>query len=116
MLGNKKNPYYYMENSDIYVQTSYREAFSTTIFEAKCLKKPIVITNASGMKEQIENGRNGLIAEIGNELEVAAAIEALIIDPQKRKRISSELGKDLQNYKNELLKKKKLFEEIILEM
>jgi|GEM_PF-6380611 len=68
------------------------------------------------MKEQIENGRNGLIAEIGNELEVAAAIEALIIDPQKRKRISSELGKDLQNYKNELLKKKKLFEEIILEM
>lgn len=116
MLGNKKNPYYYMENSDIYVQTSYREAFSTTIFEAKCLKKPIVITNASGMKEQIENGRNGLIAEIGNELEVAAAIEALIIDPQKRKRISSELGKDLQNYKNELLKKKKLFEKIILEM
>lgn len=62
-LGNKKNPYPYIEMCDIYVQPSREESFGLTISEAKCLCKPIVATNTIGAREQIQDGFNGLLSE-----------------------------------------------------
>lgn len=62
-LGNKKNPYPYIQMCDIYVQPSREESFGLTISEAKCLCKPIVATNTIGAREQIQDGFNGLLSE-----------------------------------------------------
>lgn len=62
--GNQDNPYPYIKNTDIYVQTSYYEAYSTTITEAKVLQKPIVTTDVGGMRDQIVDGENGLLSKI----------------------------------------------------
>lgn len=67
LLGNKENPYPYINECDIYVQTSRSECYCTTVMEAKCLKKPIVITEVNGSSEQIENGKNGLIVKCNVE-------------------------------------------------
>ena len=85
LMGNRKNPYAYMRRSDIFVQCSYREGFSTTVFEAKCLQKPIVITDAPGMGNQIENDKNGLVVPVGDSAAVAEAIRKLIISKALRK-------------------------------
>lgn len=63
ILGMKENPYSYLKECDIYVQPSKYEGYCTTVTEAKCFYKPMVITNVNGSKEQIQNGYNGLIVE-----------------------------------------------------
>ncbi|MGL5244974.1 MAG: glycosyltransferase, partial [Sarcina sp.] len=63
LLGATHNPYPYIAKSDIYVQTSRHEGFCLTLAEAKCLNKPIVTTNFTGAKEQINHGENGYIVE-----------------------------------------------------
>ena len=64
LLGVKENPYPYIRKADIYVQPSRFEGKSIAIEEAKILSKPIVITNFSTSKDQIENEENGLIVDI----------------------------------------------------
>ncbi|MGD6815523.1 glycosyltransferase [Metabacillus sp. 84] len=63
LLGKKINPYVYMKNCDIYVQTSSKEGFGLTVCEAKILKRPIVCTNFDTAKEIIEHNKTGLIVE-----------------------------------------------------
>ena len=65
--GNQENPYPYIKNADVYVQPSYYEAYSTTVTEAKILHKPIVATDVGGMRDQICDGRNGLIVPISED-------------------------------------------------
>ncbi|MCQ6278887.1 glycosyltransferase [Bacillus sp. EB600] len=63
LLGKKINPYPYMKNCDLYVQTSIKEGFGLTVSEAKILKRPIVCTNFPTAKEIINNNVDGLIVE-----------------------------------------------------
>lgn len=62
-LGKRVNPYVYMRNCDIYVQTSIKEGFGLTVSEAKILKRPIVCTSFPTAKEIIQNEVDGLIVE-----------------------------------------------------
>lgn len=63
LLGAKQNPYPYIKNCDIYVQTSLLEGWGLTIQEAKILGKPIVATPLPAMKEQLQDGVTGYLAE-----------------------------------------------------
>lgn len=63
LLGKKFNPYIYMKNCDIYVQTSIKEGFGLTVSEAKILKKPIVCTCFPTAYEIIKHEVDGLIVE-----------------------------------------------------
>jgi glycosyltransferase involved in cell wall biosynthesis len=63
LLGKKLNPYPYMKNCDLYVQTSVKEGFGLTVIEAKILNKPIVCTNFPTAKEIINHNVDGLIVE-----------------------------------------------------
>lgn len=81
LLGLRSNPYPYIKQADIYVQTSKFEGKSIAIDEAKILHKPIVVTNYSTAKDQIEDGVNGLIVEMNPDA-AAKGIERLILDKQ----------------------------------
>ncbi|KMK75032.1 glycosyltransferase [Alkalihalobacillus pseudalcaliphilus] len=61
LLGVKENPYPYMEEADLYVQTSRFEGKSIAIDEAKILRKPIIVTNFSTVQDQIQHKINGYI-------------------------------------------------------
>jgi glycosyltransferase involved in cell wall biosynthesis len=91
--GNQNNPYPFIKNTDIYVQPSYYEAYSTTITEAKVLNKPIVTTDVGGMRDQIENEKNGFIVSIDvNEL--YCAIVNLIEDKELITSLTINLSKE----------------------
>ena len=79
LLGATPNPYPYIKNSDIYVQTSRHEGYCLTLAEAKCLCKPIVTTNFIGAYEQIEDRINGFIV-LQNEDDIYEKIRAIIDD------------------------------------
>ena len=90
LLGFKENPYPYMRKADVYVQTSSFEGFGLTIAEAKILHCPIVSTNFDVVKDQIEDGKNGLIADMKPE-SVADRIMVLLHDESLRNQIIKNL-------------------------
>lgn len=67
LLGMKDNPYPYIADADIYVQTSSHEGFCLTLAEARVLCRPIVSTNFDVVYDQIIDHQNGLIAEMTPE-------------------------------------------------
>lgn len=61
--GVKENPYPYFASCDIYVQPSRYEGYCLTLAEARVFAKPIVATFFDGAKEQLEDGKCGMIVE-----------------------------------------------------
>ncbi|PEA76332.1 glycosyl transferase [Bacillus wiedmannii] len=90
LLGSVINPYPYVNQSDIYVQTSRHEGYCLTLAEAKCLKKPIVTTNFTGAYEQIKDGYNGFVAEC-NEESLYYKIKYLLDQQRVREEITTNL-------------------------
>lgn len=81
LVGLKENPYPYLLKADIVVQTSRFEGKSVVLDEAKILKKPIVATNYNSVCNQIEDGVNGLIADMSAN-GIAEKIEQYISEPE----------------------------------
>lgn len=67
MLGFTDNPYPYFKHSDFYILSSRYEGFPTVLFEAIILKKKIIATEVSGVKEMLNYGEIGLIVENSEE-------------------------------------------------
>lgn len=67
MLGFTDNPYPYFKNADFYILSSRYEGFPTVLFEAITLKKNIIATDVSGVKELLCNGDLGLIIDNSEE-------------------------------------------------
>lgn len=74
LLGTKTNPYPYLRDADIYVQTSVHEGFCITLGEAKVFGMPIVSTNCAGAHEQLDGFANSRIVN----REVLALFEAVV--------------------------------------
>ena len=96
LVGAYPNPYPYMKNCDIYVQTSLFEGLGLTVIEASYLAKPIVCTNFPTAYTIIKNEETGLITEMNAEA-IAEGIERLINDKDLRDRLVS----NLENLKNQ---------------
>ena len=103
MLGEKSEPYPYMGQCDIYVQPSLYEGKSIAIDEAKCLCRPIVVTNFSTVHDQITDGVNGLICRMDKK-DMADKIELLIDSKEERKKLIENLKREEIGNENEIKK------------
>lgn len=90
LLGKRLNPYPYMKNCDVYVQTSIKEGFGLTVCEAKILKRPIVCTNFPTAKEIIKSHEDGLIVEHDVE-SIYSGIKRYLDDHNFREKIIEKL-------------------------
>lgn len=110
LLGLQTNPYAYMAQADIYVQTSKFEGFGLTIGEAKILGKPVVSTNFDVVHNQLTHEKNGLIADMTGE-SVAENILRLIEDNELRETIISAVKKEENTtYISEVVKVEQLID------
>ncbi len=89
-LGIKSNPFPYMKQCDIYVQTSRYEGYCTTTNEARILGKPIVMTDVSGSREQIEDGINGLIVDSTVD-GIYKGVKKMLDEPELRRTFTERL-------------------------
>ncbi len=98
LTGNQLNPYPFIRNCDLYVQPSYEEGYSTTICEAGILGKAIIGTTTSGgIREQIEDGVDGILADPNPE-SLAEKIEYLMLNGNVQNEIERNiLKKDFSN-------------------
>lgn len=93
LLGGRLNPYPYMGHCDIYAQVSYREAYCTTIIEAKSLHRPIVATRIGSVYEQITPEHDGLICRMEPE-DIARQIGRLLTDDALRGTLAANANAD----------------------
>lgn len=103
LLGSKRNPYAFMKECDIYVQSSRHEGYCITLAEARCFNNPIITTNFTGANEQIRNEKTGLIVNF-NQDEMYKAIKRIIKDRELRDSIGNNLGKELIDTSGEIEK------------
>ncbi len=93
LLGMRPNPYPFMREADIYVQTSAFEGFCLTLCEARLLHKPVVTTNFPVAYNQITDGQNGLLAAMTAE-SLAEKILLLAHDGHLRKHLVANTCKE----------------------
>ena len=67
LFGFTDNPYPIIKNADFYILSSRYEGFPTVLFEAITLKKNIIATDVSGVREMLEEGKLGFITENSEE-------------------------------------------------
>lgn len=84
LLGYKSDIKEILKRTDIYVQTSLKEGLGRAITESMCLKKPIIVTNAGGCAELVDEGVNGYIATNKSVASIAEKINLLTVSKEKR--------------------------------
>lgn len=103
LVGIKDNPYAYIKNADIFVQTSRYEGKSIVLDETKILLKPIVVTNYPTVHDAIEDGFNGSVVEL-DALSIANGIVRLNLDKSLQQRYINNLMASNKGNEEELKK------------
>lgn len=96
-FGFLSNPYQYLVQGDLFVCSSISEGFSTAITEALILGLPVVSTEVSGAREQLNNGC-GIVTE-NNEDSLFDGVKYLVthrdeLDEMSRR--ATERGKEFR--------------------
>lgn len=78
---------------DIFAFPSLHEGLGSTLLDAMQCGLPIAATRAGGIPELVEDGVNGLLADVGDVDGLAKALERLIADGDLRRRLG-EVGRD----------------------
>lgn len=91
LLGVKSNPYPYIKDVDIYVQTSRFEGFGLAIAEARMLNTPVVTTKFDAVFSQMIDQKNGLVVEMNPDA-VCEGILKLVENPNLREGIKKYLS------------------------
>ncbi|MBT2699448.1 glycosyltransferase [Bacillus sp. ISL-40] len=103
LIGMQENPYPYVREADIFVQSSRFEGKSIAIDEAKILQKPIVVTNFNTAKDQITNMVNGIIVDIDSQ-SIYEGIKTIINDDELKERLKSNLENESLGTESEITK------------
>lgn len=110
LLGVKGNPYPFIKNADLYVQTSRYEGFGLAIAEARMLNVPVVSTRFDAVYSQMVEGKNGLVVDMDPD-QVCTSVIKLITDGELRTSIVSYLKAEKKGNLEELDKFYQLLEE-----
>lgn len=113
IYGYVDNPHPYLRKADLFVLSSAWEGLPNVLLEAMSYGTSVVSTNCvSGPKEILENGTLAPLVDVGNHLEMAAAIIKALNSPQKPETLIARAEdfseeKSITNYKrliNDLIK------------
>lgn len=80
---------------------SFEETMGIAIAQAMCMGKPVVVSNAGGMPEIVEDGRTGFIVDVGDERALADRVGTLLADDNLRR----EMGRRAREIAEERFRK-----------
>lgn len=87
LAGERSDVATWYRAADIYVLSSDREGLSNTMIEAMASGLPIISTRVSGSTVLIQSPAAGVVVDVGNMLQLACAIESLLLDDPLRIRL-----------------------------
>jgi glycosyltransferase involved in cell wall biosynthesis len=104
----------FFNSIDIFIIPSLHEAFGVVVLEGLAYSKPIIATKSEGPSEILHNNVDGILVEINSSDEIANAIEYLIDNPEKAKKIAMNGHKEVKKY--DIVKFSKNLQKIIKEV
>lgn len=75
----------YYRAADLYVHAARAENLPLAVMEAMACETPVVASRVGGIPEVVAEGSTGLLAEPGDDEALAAAIETLLGDEERRR-------------------------------
>jgi glycosyltransferase involved in cell wall biosynthesis len=96
LLGERTDALDLMSRAAIYVQPSFQEALGLALQEAMFAGCACVGSRAGGIPELIQENKTGLLFEPGNVPQLAAALEALIVDEARRENFGRAAAASIQ--------------------
>ena len=86
-VSSEELPYYYnLCDFSVLPSTDRGEAFGMALVEAMACGKPVIAGNLPGVRNVVEERKNGLLAEAGNEKDLKEKMEKLLQDSSLRKK------------------------------
>lgn len=96
-LGYRKDVPQLYAAADAFLFVSFREGLSLSLMEAMSSRLPSIVTPIRGNTDLIENGKEGLYAEL-TPASIAAAIRTLQENPALRRRLGQAAGEKIQSF------------------
>lgn len=88
-----------LRGASVFAQASRAEGFPITLLEAMAAGVPCAAFDcAPGVREIIRDGEDGLLARLGNTIELGAHISTLIADDELRDRMGDAAWQNVQRY------------------
>jgi glycosyltransferase involved in cell wall biosynthesis len=87
LLGLRKDVPRLLAAADLSLLTSVSEGIPLTVIEAMAAGLPVVCTRVGGVGEVVEDGREGLLAEAGDDDGLAEHLLRLAANPEERARM-----------------------------
>ena len=75
---------------DLFVLPSLNEGMPMTILEAMAASKPVIATRVGAIPRVINHGENGLLVDVRDSDGLRDAIESLLRDPERRRRMGDQ--------------------------
>lgn len=97
-VGFRRDVPQILKETDIFVLASRREGLPRCIMEAMAAGKPVVATDVRGSRELVENGKTGLLIELGDVEGLVSALEKLINDAELRLAMGREGLERIKDY------------------
>ena len=108
LAGFQSNTSQWYEAMDVYALSSLREGLPNVILEAMAFETPIVATRVAGVPRIIEDGKNGLIVPIDDELALKLALEKLLSNAGLRDQLASAGRKVIESRYSFAMRMKKI--------
>lgn len=94
-LGYVEETPEFLSNLDIFLSSSLSEGLPLSAIQAMASELPILATRCGGYEELIEQGKNGLLVEIGQPSAIALEIQRMAENPNMRKLLASQARKQV---------------------
>jgi glycosyltransferase involved in cell wall biosynthesis len=85
------------------VPSVWAEPFGIVVIEAMAAGRTVVASRVGGIPEVVDHDRNGVLVAPGDPQALAAAIAALVADPDRRTRLEAQAALDVQRYRADVV-------------
>ena len=115
LIGRFKNPYVWLKYCDFFVHSSKYEGFGLVLVEAAILNKLVISSNCPvGPTEILEQGKSGILFDVGNAEMLAEKLKKILSDKEVRKKYIENMDKRKYDFSKEKVIKE--YEKLIDEL
>lgn len=93
----------FMSLFHLFVLPSWREGFSNASIQAAAMGLPVVTSNATGCRDAILNGINGMVFSVRSKEKLKKSLESYIHDPERVAKHSSNSIRWAEKFRSEII-------------